>query len=150
MRPELRRELPKVERPAAMTSRVTVAIKGMRLRRSSAWFAAFHCPSCTLTMLLSLAPVIVGLLPLAAEAKVHKLKLHKLAPATSNPELESAWLAEKYGAPAQVQMPLMGAGGSGRRVGRPTAKNGETLFWTQEEEIQGGHGVPLSSEFIRV
>ncbi|KAF9453070.1 endopeptidase [Macrolepiota fuliginosa MF-IS2] len=95
-------------------------------------------------MLLSLAPVIVGLLPLAAEAKVHKFKLQKLEPVANNPELESAWLAEKYGAPAQAQMPLVGAGGNGRRFGRPVSKDGETLFWTQED-IKGGHGVPLSN-----
>lgn len=104
--------------------------------------------SSTLTMLLSLAPLAVSLLPFVAEAKVHKLKLQKLAPAANNPQLESAWLAEKYGVSAQAQMPLMGAGGTGRQISRPTSENGETLFWTQGEEVKGGHGVPLSSEFI--
>jgi len=98
-----------------------------------------------LTMLLSLVPLVVGLLPLPAAAKVHTLKLQKITPAANNPELESAWLAEKYGAPAQAQTPLMGSGGTGRRLGRPTSKNGENLFWTQEEEVNSGHGVPLSN-----
>lgn len=98
------------------------------------------------TMLLTLAPVVVGLLPFVAEAKVHKLKLQKLTSAPSNPQLESSWLAEKYGAPAQPQAPLMGAGGAGRRIARPSQQNGETLFWTQEEQAQGGHHVPLTSQ----
>jgi len=95
-------------------------------------------------MLLSLVPVVVSLLPLAANAKVHKFKLHKLPPVESNPELESAWLAHKYGAPAQAQVPLMGSGGSGRQVARPISNDGESLFWTQED-IKGGHGVPLTN-----
>jgi saccharopepsin len=76
---------------------------------------------------------------------VHKLKLQKIPSAASNPELESAYLAEKYGAPQQVQFPLMGAGGSGRRVERPPTNSlGEPLFWTQEQ-LKGGHGVPLTN-----
>jgi saccharopepsin len=94
-------------------------------------------------MLLTLAPVVVGLLPFVANAKVHKLKLQKLTPAPSNPQLEGSWLAEKYGAPAQPQTPLMGAGGAGRRIGE---QNGEPLFWTQEEQAQDGHHVPLTSQ----
>lgn len=91
-----------------------------------------------------LSPVILALLPLVT-AKVHKLKLQKIPPTASNPDLETAYLAEKYGAPAQVQFPLMGAGGSGRRVERPSTDNlGEPLFWTQEQ-LKGGHGVPLTS-----
>ncbi|PPQ75132.1 hypothetical protein CVT26_012093 [Gymnopilus dilepis] len=89
-----------------------------------------------------LSPLFLALLPLVAA--VHRLKLHKLPPAISNPELESAYLAEKYGAPAQAQLPLMGAGGAGRRVRRPSMKDGEPLFWTQEE-LKGGHGVPLTN-----
>jgi saccharopepsin len=96
-------------------------------------------------MLLSLTPFVIALLPFTAQAKVHKLKLHKLTPAANNPELETAWLAEKYGATPQAQLPLMGSGGSGRRIGRPTHQNGEPLFWTQEEHANGGHSVPLSS-----
>jgi len=91
-----------------------------------------------------LTPVFLALLPLAFAGGVHKLKLQKLPSAASNPELESAYLAEKYGAPPTAQLPIMGAGGSGRRVQRPTTHNGEQLFWTQEE-LKGGHGVPLTS-----
>lgn len=92
-----------------------------------------------------LSPLFLSLLPLvAAAAGVHKLKLQKLPSAASNPDLESAYLAEKYGAPLQSQFPLMGAGGSGRRFPRPSMKNGEQLFWTQEQ-LKGGHGVPLTS-----
>ncbi|OBZ70430.1 putative vacuolar protease A [Grifola frondosa] len=78
---------------------------------------------------------------------VHRLKLKKVAPVASNPALESAYLAEKYGGGVS-QMPLMGSGGLGRnvRVSRPTHKDGEELFWTQEDLIsQGGHNVPLSN-----
>jgi saccharopepsin len=62
----------------------------------------------------------------------------------TNAELESAYLAEKYGAPQSGQLPLLGAGGSGRRMKRPTMRNGEQLLWTQEQ-INGGHPVPLTS-----
>ncbi|EKM80080.1 hypothetical protein AGABI1DRAFT_113304 [Agaricus bisporus var. burnettii JB137-S8] len=96
-------------------------------------------------MLLTLVPVVVGLLPFVAQAKVHKLKLQKLAPVSSNPQLEGSWLAEKYGAPAQPQTPLMGAGGTGRRIAHPSQQDDETLLWTQEHQVQGGHGVPLSN-----
>jgi saccharopepsin len=93
----------------------------------------------------SLSPLVLGLLPFVSAGRVHKLKLHKLPPVSSNPALESAYLAEKYGAPSPLQQtPLMGAGGTGRRVGRPTTRDGEDLFWTQES-LKGGHGVPLSS-----
>jgi saccharopepsin len=103
-------------------------------------------------MLLPVASFVVGLLPFIALAKVHKLKLQKLTPTANNPEFEAAWLAEKYGAPSQVQLPLFGAGGTGRRV-RPTSEEDEPLFWTQhfwegEEHANGGHNVPLSSEFL--
>jgi len=97
-------------------------------------------------MLFSFVPFVVGLLPLTAHAKVHSLKLHKLAPVPKNPDLEGAWLAEKYGSPSAVQMPLIGAGRSGRHVRPPTSKHGEPLFWTQEEHVDGGHKVPLNSE----
>ncbi|KAF5387963.1 hypothetical protein D9615_000444 [Tricholomella constricta] len=87
-------------------------------------------------------PLVLALLPFVSAAGVHKLKLKKLPPTSSNPALESAYLAEKYGAGPQA--PLMGAGGSARRLGRPTSKNGEELFWTQED-IKGGHHVPLNN-----
>ena len=69
-----------------------------------------------------------------------------------NMELQTAYLAQKYGAQANSQTPLMGAGGSGRRLwaGRPSKnEDGENLFWTQETAettLTGGHGVPLSSK----
>ncbi|KAJ7507853.1 endopeptidase [Mycena galericulata] len=90
-----------------------------------------------------LKPFFLALLPFVFAARVHKLKLNKLAPALDNPQLEAAYLAEKYGAPAQPQVPLMGAGGSGRRVDRPFKDGDDQLFWTQE--LKGGHGVPLSN-----
>ncbi|EPQ59492.1 aspartic peptidase A1 [Gloeophyllum trabeum ATCC 11539] len=75
----------------------------------------------------------------ANAAGVHKLKLKKLQPVASNPELEAAWLAEKYG--GQPQTPLFGAGGQGRRV----QQGGDDLYWVQEIAVAGGHGVPLSN-----
>jgi len=91
-----------------------------------------------------LSPLFLALLPFVAASGIHKLKLQKLPSAASNPELESAYLAEKYGAPLQAQFPLMGAGGSGRRMQRPSMKGNEQLYWTQEE-LKGGHGVPLTN-----
>ena len=90
-------------------------------------------------MILSrLAPLV--LLPLVAAAGVHKLKLQKLQPAAHDLAFEPARLAEKYGG----QTPLAGAGGAGRnvRLTRPSPDDG--LFWTQEE-VNGGHQVPLTS-----
>ena len=92
--------------------------------------------------------LLLALLPFVAASRLHKLKLHKLPPtnllpAANNPELEAAYLAEKYGAPSQMQMPLLGFGGSGR-VGRPSTNDNEQLFWTQEK-LKGGHSVPLTS-----
>lgn len=97
------------------------------------------------TMILStLAPLLL-LLPCVAADGVHRLKLKKLPPTSSDPALESAYLAEKYGS-AQSQTRLMGSGGSGRKVrlGRP-GQGDDELFWTQESLSKGGHGVPLSS-----
>lgn len=88
--------------------------------------------------------LLLALLPFVTASRLHKLKLHKLPPAAYNHELESAYLAEKYGAPSQVQIPLLGLGGSGRRINRPTTDDNEQLFWTQEK-VKGGHSVPLSS-----
>ena len=88
-----------------------------------------------------LTPYFLALVPFVAASGVHKLKLQKLPSAASNPELESAYLAEKYGgAPGSlVQLPLMGSGGSGRRVQRPSIKDGEQLFWTQEQHALCTH-----------
>ena len=99
-------------------------------------------------MLLSrLAPLV--LLPFAAANGVHKLKLKKLPPASSNPAMESAYLAEKYGGRSQV--PLMGSGiGRDVRISRPSVHDGEELFWIQDEfNLEGGHNVPLSSKSRR-
>lgn len=93
--------------------------------------------------MIIVSPLLLALLPFVT-ASVHKLKLQKLAPAANNPALESAYLAQKYGAPSQVQMPLLGLGGSGRRLQRPTTDGHEQLFWTQQE-VNGGHTVPLTS-----
>jgi saccharopepsin len=88
--------------------------------------------------MIIVSPLLLALLPFVTASRLHKLKLHKVAPAANNPALESAYLAEKYGAPPQIQMPLIGLGGSGRRLEH------EQLFWTQEE-LKGGHNVPLTS-----
>jgi len=90
-----------------------------------------------------LSSLAISLLPLAAQAAgVHKLKLHKLPKSEdSNPLLESAYLAEKYG--GENQQALFGAGGAGRRF-RPANPNNEQLFYTQEQ-LKGGHNVPLSN-----
>ena len=95
------------------------------------------------TMII-VSSLLLALLPFVTASRLHKLKLHKLAPVANNPALESAYLAEKYGASPQIQMPLIGLGGSGRRLGRPTTDGHEQLFWTQEE-LKGGHNVPLTS-----
>jgi len=103
-------------------------------------FSSNQAPTMILT---TFAPLL--LLPFVAANGVHRMKLKKLPPTASNPSLETAYLAEKYGAVGQSQTPLIGTGGSGRnvRLGRPF-KEDDGLFWTQEE-LKGGHGVPLSS-----
>ncbi|EEB89464.1 hypothetical protein MPER_12434, partial [Moniliophthora perniciosa FA553] len=62
---------------------------------------------------------LAALLPLIpfVTADVHKLKLQKLPPAQSSPELEALYLAEKYGG-RTPQSPLLGAGGAGRASDR--------------------------------
>lgn len=92
------------------------------------------------TTMKYLASLLV-LLPLVT-AEVAKLKLHKIPQVSQNPALETAYLASKYGV-AQPQLPLMGAGGSGRRL--RVDNQGEDLFWTQEEATKPGHTVPLTS-----
>ena len=87
-----------------------------------------------------LTSLFLGLLP-AVYAEVHKLQLQKIPATVGNPELESLHLAEKYGVVNEFQTPLMGAGGAGRRLKNDA---GEDLFWTQEQ-VKGGHGVPLTS-----
>ncbi|KIY71480.1 Asp-domain-containing protein, partial [Cylindrobasidium torrendii FP15055 ss-10] len=83
---------------------------------------------------------LLTLLPFVAAGGVHKFPLKKLPQVVANPDIESLYLAEKYGAPAQPQTPLMGAGGAGRRI---TGDN-DDLYWTQD--VQGGrHDVPLTN-----
>jgi len=94
--------------------------------------------------MIIVSPLVLALLPFVTASRLHKLKLHKLPPVANNPALESAYLAEKYGVPPQIQMPLMGLGGSGRRLEKPTSDGHEQLFWTQEE-LKGGHNVPLTN-----
>ncbi|KAF9652233.1 Asp-domain-containing protein [Thelephora ganbajun] len=75
-------------------------------------------------------------------AEVARLKLHKIPQVSQNPALEAAYLASKYGV-AQPQVPLLGAGGSGRRL--RVDDQGEDLYWTQEEATKPGHTVPLTN-----
>lgn len=89
--------------------------------------------------LSAVAPLL--LLPYAAAAGVHKLKLKKLDNGPINPSLESLYLAEKYGYRPSTQMPLLGSGGQGRRLESPPGS--DDLYWTQE--INAGHNVPLTS-----
>lgn len=82
-----------------------------------------------------------------ASAGVHRLKLQKLPSVTPGHQLETAYLAEKYGSQVPFQqLPLFGAGGAGRNV-QPSPK-GDDLFWTQEDLLNGGHSVPLSSMYL--
>ncbi|KAI0307181.1 Asp-domain-containing protein [Multifurca ochricompacta] len=83
------------------------------------------------------------LLPYAVAGGVHKLKLKKIDLSPVNPSLESAFLAEKYGAQPPAQVPLLGSGGQGRRIdSRPVR---DDLYWTQEDIYHGGHNVPLTN-----
>ena len=84
------------------------------------------------------------LLPLVT-AEVARLKLHKIPRVSGNHHLETAYLASKYGV-AQPQIPLMGSGGSGRRL--RVDDEGDELFWTQEEAVKPGHSVPLNSRSL--
>jgi saccharopepsin len=95
----------------------------------------------TVMLLPAIAPLL--LLPYAVAAGVHKLKLKKLDTRPINPSLESLYLAEKYGLRSPTQMPLLGSGGQGRRLDSSPVR--DDLYWTQEEIINGGHNVPLTS-----
>ena len=95
-------------------------------------------------MLISrLSPFL--LIPFAAAAGVHRLKLKKLTPTAQDPSLEAQYLAYKYDTQSPGQLPLMGAGGAGRRFALPGQKDGKDIYWTQE--LNGGHNVPLSSTY---
>jgi saccharopepsin len=93
----------------------------------------------------ALAPLLLASL---ATADVHRLKLKKLPPASQDPVKEALYLRQKYD--TTPQLPLMGAGGVGRKF--PPAKNAgkdDNLYWTQEQQDvinKGGHGVPLTSK----
>lgn len=92
-----------------------------------------------LTTLASLA-----LLPLAAHAGVHRMKLQKVQLPAQDGYSGVAHIAQKYGA----QMPLGGFGGSRRVQSEPD----DSLYWVQGQQDlinKGGHGVPLTSEFMR-
>jgi len=92
-------------------------------------------------MILSTLLAPLALLPYAS-AGVHKMQLKKMPRQESlaNPEAESQYLAQKYGA----QTPMMGADSSRLRAARPSQMDGEELYWTQEE-LSGGHTIPLSN-----
>ena len=94
-------------------------------------------------LLPAVAPFL--LISYVAAAGVHKLKLKKIDIASVNPLHESAYLAEKYGVPAPAQLPLLGSGGQGRRLDSHRDKD---LYWTQEDHINGGHGVALTSSLF--
>ncbi|KAG8907021.1 Vacuolar protease A [Tulasnella sp. 403] len=89
--------------------------------------------------MLGLLPL--ALLPLAANAAVHRLKLQKLPLPDQDGVSDVDYLAQKYGA----QAPLGGFGGAGRKVAIEQRDN--SLYWTQEQEelLKGGHSVPLSN-----
>jgi saccharopepsin len=95
-------------------------------------------------LLPAVAPFL--LIPYVAAAGVHKLKLKKIDSTPVNPFLESAYLAEKYGIPAPAQLPLLGSGGQGRRLDSRPQDN--DLYWTQEDHLNGGHSVPLTSSLF--
>lgn len=110
------------------------------------WFVWFPSFSSTTMFISSLVPLF-ACTSLVAAGGVHKLKLNKLPPTLPQPEQEATWLSEKYGGNPSFQssqMPLMGAGGSGRQV-RPSGDHDDGLYWTQDM-LKGGHSVPLSSK----
>jgi len=84
--------------------------------------------------------LLLLLLPLA-NASIHRMKLKKTAPTAPGSAEEAAILAQKYGA----QLPLAGAGGSGRRFATAPQKGDDNQYWTQDIVADGGHGVPLSN-----
>ncbi|KAG1717676.1 putative aspartyl-proteinase [Suillus lakei] len=84
-------------------------------------------------MLLSAFTTTLIVLPFAS-AGVHKLKLNKLPQVSPGHALETAYLAEKYGAETPYQrLSLMGFGGAGRDIRLPIEE--DTLVLNQD----GGH-----------
>ncbi|KAI0373777.1 aspartic peptidase A1 [Pilatotrama ljubarskyi] len=113
-----------------------------RRRRPQASCGRAYTPT---AMLLSRLTPTLALLPFVAAAGVHKLRLKKVSPAASNPMLESAFLAEKYG--GHSKMPL-GAGIDHKmRLSRLTVDDGEEPFWARSHDstTQDGHDLPLSN-----
>ncbi|KZP00003.1 aspartic peptidase A1 [Calocera viscosa TUFC12733] len=88
---------------------------------------------------------LLSLLAIPTEAKVHRMKINKMprtaASLDRDPQLESAYLAEKYMG-SRVQIP-MGYGGPSRKVAEGVHRD-KDLYWTQDTTIQGSHGVPLT------
>lgn len=101
------------------------------------------------------------------------MKLEKQTPSSTSltgtfppsPELEAKWLASKYlGQEYTDQMPLGGFGGAGKKFKSGNKhtehpeQNDEERYWAQMVDqsahsqmidvLKGGHGVPLSSEFL--
>lgn len=95
----------------------------------------------TMKTLTTLLPLLV--LPFADASGIHRMPLKRL-PRTAAPNSaeEAALLAQKY----TGQRYLAGAGGSGRRLSTPPNRD-EDLYWTQEVVADGGHPVPLSSQY---
>jgi len=112
--------------------------------------------------MLGVAATALTLLTAASgvEAGVHRMKLHKLAPASSDLTSQGAHLADKYmgrlanygsqiafGLDRDQSAPVRG----GRKGGRyPPSRDGEfrTMIETEqfnEELAKGGHGVPLTN-----
>lgn len=95
----------------------------------------------------------VFLLYSAANAEVHRMKLHKTQQVVGsfNPGMESLYLAGKYYGMRQ-QTSLTGTGGASRNIRMSrfiVNEEVEQIFWYQNIE-KGGHSVPLSSKLIFV
>jgi len=86
-----------------------------------------------------LTSVLAALLPVQlALAGIQRLPLKKLPSSSSSPEIESLYLAEKYGAPMTPQKSFTAG-----RLTRPISSSpADDLFWTQNG---GGHSVPLTN-----
>ncbi|GAA5901511.1 hypothetical protein JCM5296_006800 [Sporobolomyces johnsonii] len=98
------------------------------------------------------------------EAGVHRMKLHKLAPASSDLTAQTAHLADKYmgrlanygsqiafGADRDQAVPVRGGRRGGRKGGRyPPSRDDEFHTMVETEQFnegiaKGGHGVPLTN-----
>jgi saccharopepsin len=93
-------------------------------------------------MILSALLTPLALLPFASAAGVHKMKLDKMPVdlQSFNPEAESVFLSQKYGSQTTMRTPPY------LRFARPSSNQG--LLRSQGDAIvNGGHQVPLSSDF---